>query len=98
MATIKSFCVTRNAGKKDKFLGNVAWDTSLKEGDEYDCVQFTINELSKPYFWRERLGLRCGLSESEIRKVCDDIAATITPKQIKNYEAFIKMGEETNWE
>ena len=100
MATIKNIKIHRNWGKRptdNAVYCGMAW--GVEKGEPYDLVQFSINELDKPYFWETSLCFPCGMSEEEIRKDCVEYAKeNITEQDIKDYRRFLKNGEEWGWD
>lgn len=97
MATIKDIKIYRNWGKRlayNTVYCGVVW--RVEKGEPYDLVQFSINELGKPYFWNTSLCFPCGMSEEEIKKECVYYAQqSITEKDIKDYQYFLECVE--NW-
>lgn len=101
MATLKGISISRNWGERptgNVILGNMAF-ANVEKGQRYDLVQFSINELNKPYMWRESIGVPCGISEEEIKEiVLEYIEKFITDKDIKSYLDFLEMGEKWGWD
>lgn len=98
MATVKDIEIRRGWGLKNSRVCNMAWDTELEEGDWYDLVNFSINELGRPYFWNVSLGVKCDTSEEEIREAVEAYAKTITDTDIKEYLDFLADGEKWGWD
>lgn len=100
MITIKNIKISRNWGTRptdNAIYCGMAW--AVKKGEPYDLVQFSINELNKPYFWRDSLALPCGQSEEEIRQDCEDyIKQYIEDKDIAEYKKFLEYGEKWGWD
>lgn len=99
MATIKNIMINRNWGKRP--TGNavycgMAW--GVEKGEPYDLVQFSINELDKPYFWNTSLCFPCGTSEEEIKESVEEYAKGITDKEIQDYRRFLDDGERWGWD
>lgn len=99
MATVKSINIVRNEftrKRQDNGVCNMCW--FVNEGEPYDVVNFSINELDKSYFWNVTLCVPCGLSEDEINSKVKEYAETITEKQIADYRNFLEMGEIYGWD
>lgn len=100
MATIKDIKIYRNRGTRPTDYAvycGMAW--GVEKGEPYDLVQFSINELNKPYFWRTSLCFPCGMSEEEIREECIEYAQqNITEKDIQDYRRFLEDGERWGWD
>ena len=100
MATIKNISISREWGARptDKaFYCGMAW--GVEKGEKYDLVQFSINELDKPYFWNTSLCFPCGSSEEEIKQECIEYAQKyITEKDIQDYRKFLEIGEKWGWD
>lgn len=101
MATLKNISISRNWGERptsNVILGNITF-ANVEKGQRYDLVQFSINELNKPYMWRQSIGVPCETSEKEIEKiVIEYIEKFITDKDIKQYLDFLEMGEKWGWD
>ena len=99
MATIKSIKILRNRGVRPNdnviYMGR-AW--YVEKGEPYDLVQFSINELGKPYFWDDSLCMPAGMSEDDIRKAVEDYAKNISDQDIKRYQEFLRFGEKWGWD
>ena len=98
MATIKNIKIHRNWGKRptdNAIYCGMVW--GVEKGEPYDLVQFSINELGKPYFWNISFCSPCGMSEEEIRGNVEEYAKTITDKDIKGYRDFLEYGEKWGW-
>ena len=95
MATIKEIKISRNCGKRptDNLI-YCGYNWRIEKGEPYDLVQFSINELKKPYYWNESLCVRCGTSEDEIEKLAEEYASEITDGEIKLFKEFLEFGEE----
>ena len=100
MVTIKNIKINRNWGIRptdNVICCGMAW--AVKKGEPYDLVQFSINELNKPYFWETSLCLPCGQSEEEIRQDCEDYINTyITDEDVNRYRKFLESGEKWGWD
>lgn len=102
MATIKDLRISRNWGKRPEsdnviISGNVYVD--VEKGQEYDMVQFSINELDKPYMWRKNLCVPCGTSKEQCREYAELFAKEfITDKDIQDYKRFLEDGEKWGWD
>lgn len=100
MATIKSIETNRNWGVRpsDNVIDfGFVW--KVKKGEQYDLVEFTINELgNKPYYWAESLCVPIGMTDKEIEKIVKDYVKTITDEDIKNYKEFLEDGERWGWD
>ena len=84
MATIKEIQRSRNWGVRptsDVIVEGHIW--LVEKGQPYDLVQFSINELNKPYWWRV------------VRDYAEDV---ITEKDIKEYIWFLECGEKWGWD
>lgn len=100
MATIKDIKIHRNFGIRPNndliVVGNV-W--LVEKGQPYHLVQFTINELNKPYMWGACLCVPCDWEDKEIERVVKDYAQDeITEKDIIDYKSFIEDGEKWGWD
>lgn len=101
MATIKDIKISRNWGKRPTGNCSIAYQAyaNVEQGEEYDLVQFSINELDKPYFWRSSIGVPCGTSEEDIKKIVEEYARDyITEQDIKDYRDFLESGEKWGWD
>lgn len=100
MATIKNISISREWGTRptdNAVYCGMAW--GVEKGEKYDLVQFSINELDKPYFWNTSLCFPCGSSEEEIRQECIEYAQKyITEKDIQDYRRFLEDGEKWGWD
>lgn len=101
MATIKEFEIKRNWGIRptgNSYFANQVY-TDVEKGQPFDLITFSINELTKPYSWRESIGVPCGTSEDEARELVEEYAKEyITEDDIKRYEEFLKNGELWGWD
>lgn len=97
MATLKNFEIVRNWGKKDHRICNMAWDTELEEGEMYDLVKISINEINN-YYWNVSIGVKCGTTEEEIKQAVESYVKTITNEEIKDYNKFLAYGEKWGWD
>ena len=99
MATIKEIKRIKNWGKRPsnaEIFGSV-W--LVEKEQEYDLVQFSINEMGKSYFWREQLCVPCDWEDDVVERVVKGYAEDeITEKDIKDYECFIRCGAEWGWD
>ena len=99
MATVKKIYISRNYGKRptdNAIYGGCNW--CVEKGQQYDLVQFSINELQKPYFWRIALCIECGTSEEKINELVRYYAETITDEEMHNYQSFLEDGEKWGWD
>lgn len=100
MATIKNIKVSRKWATRptgNSIYPEMIWQ--VEKGQEYDLVQFSINELNKPYFWYESLCLPCGMSEEEIHEiVAQYVKERIDEQSIKDYKKFLEDGEKWGWD
>lgn len=101
MATIKDIKITRNWGKRPTGNSYITYEVyvDVEKGEAYDLVQFSINELGKPYYWRTSIGVKCGMSEKQINEVVEEYAREhITEQDIKDYKEFLEDGERWGWD
>ena len=100
MATIKSISRSKNWGVRPTnniILAGHIW--LVEKGQPYDLVQFSINELDKPYFWKEHLCVPCDWEEGVVERVIKRYAENeITEKDINNYRQFLEDGEKWGWD
>ena len=100
MATIKSISRSKNWGVRptnNTILAGHIW--LVEKGQPYDLVQFSINELDKPYFWKEHLCVPCDWEEDVIERVIKRYAENeITEKDINNHRQFLEFGEKWGWD
>lgn len=100
MATIKKIQRSRNWSKRP--IGNIVLDGHIwlvEKGQDYDLVQFSINELDKPYFWRESICVPCDWEDEVVERVVKGYAEDeITEKDIKDYFEFLECGEKWGWD
>lgn len=100
MATIKDIQISRERGTRpnnNAIYCGMAW--GVEKGEKYDLVQFSINELNKPYFWNTSLCFPCGMSEEEIRQECIKFAKEyISEKDVQDYRNFLEDGERWGWD
>ena len=99
MVTVDKIYISRNYGKRptDNAI-YCGFNWCVEKGQQYDLVQFSINELEKPYFWHMALCVKCGTSEEEINELVRDFAKTITDEEIHGYRQFLDDGEKWGWE
>ena len=100
MATIKDIKRTKNRGIRptnNVILAGHIW--LVEKGQPYDLVQFSINELNKPYLWRECICVPCDWEDETIERVVRGYAEDeITEKDIKDYVWFLECGEKWGWD
>lgn len=100
MATIKKIEILRKRGTRptgNAIFPEMIWQ--IEKGQEYDLVQFSINELDKPYWWYECLCLPCGMSEKNIRDIVEQYAKEqINQQDIEDYKSFLEDGERWGWD
>lgn len=99
MATLKDIQIHRNWGKRPTgnvtIMGDVYY--GVEEGDPYDLVQFSINEI-KGYYWNESLCVAVDTSEEEIRKIVLEYISNISNKDIQEYQKFLDWGNKYGWD
>ena len=99
MITIDKIEIKRNSGVRPNdyavYLGKL-W--CVEKGEPYDCVQFSVKELQKPYLWCTMLCVKCVTSEEEINELVRDYAETITDEEIHGYRQFLEDGEKWGWD
>lgn len=100
MATIKNIKVSRNWGKRPDneniYIGDVWF---IEKGEEYDLLQFTINELDMGFYWNDSLCVPCGKTEEELLEIAKDYAKNqITDESIKSYRRFLEFGQKYGWD
>lgn len=100
MATIKKINISRNWATRptdNAIYDGIAW--GVQKGERYDLVQFSLEEIDKPFFWRTALAFPLGMSEEEIRNECIDyVKNNITDKDIKEFLWFLECGEKWGWD
>lgn len=100
MATIKEMVITRDSGVRPSdnvVRPEMVW--GVEEGQPYDLIKFSINELDKPYYWNEEIAVPCGKSEEEIRKIVEEYAKVYIDEQmIRAYYNFLDSGEKWGWD
>lgn len=100
MATIKKIEIRRNWGERptgnSSIIGEVFF--GVEKGQRYDLIQFSINELHKPYLWFDSIGVPLETSEEECRRIATEFASKITDKDIKEYTNFLEDGEKYGWD
>lgn len=98
MATLKEIKINRKWGVRPNnntiYIGS-QW--GIEKDEPYDLVQFSINELNKPYFWNESLCLKCDLTEEQIKNEVEEYIGGITENDIKDYKSFLECGEKYGW-
>lgn len=99
MATLDKITIKNNAGKRpNNNFEYVGYIWKIEPGQEYDMVQFTLEEINKPYYWKQNVCVPINLPEEEIVKICQDIAKTITDEDIESYVQFLEYGEKFGWD
>lgn len=99
MATLKDIEIYRRCGVRPN--NNIIYagrQWGVEKGEPYDFVQFSINELNKPYFWRKKLCLKCDLTEEQIKNEVEEYIKNITEEDIKEYKCFLEDGEQYGWD
>lgn len=97
MAKLNKIDIKRNWGKKDSRVLGMIWDSEVKDGEPYDLVQFSIDEIPN-YYWATSIGVKCGTTENEIKQAVGQIATKITDQQIAEYADFLNAGEKYGWD
>jgi len=100
MATLneKSIKITRNFSTLNPNQANFVYDDTLKEGDLFDLVQFQINELDEPFYWRVSIGVVPNTSEKEVKETIEEYVKQIEEKDIKAYNDFLNFGNKWGWD
>ena len=84
MATVKDIDIQKN------------W--KVIDGENYNLIEFSINELDKPYYWATSLQVKADTTEKEIRELVEECAKEITSEEIKEYREFLEDGEKWGWD
>ena len=95
MSRIENIVIVRNKGLRPE----QSWLTKTwfcEVGEPYDFVSYSIHETA-PYFYGH-FGVKAGTSEEEITKIAEEIVNKIPEEHIKDYQNFLRYGEETHWE
>lgn len=100
MATIKDIERHEKWGKRPtdntQLVGHI-W--LVEKGEDYDLVNFSINELEKYFYWNECLCVPCYWTDEQVRKVAERYAQEcISEKEIESFKWFLEMGEKWGWD
>jgi hypothetical protein len=101
MATIKDYRISRDWGERPtgncEISNEVYWN--VEKGQQYDLVQFSINELDKEYYWITSVGVPVGTSEKVVKEIIEEYAKEyIDEESIKSYRSFLEDGEKWGWD
>ena len=101
MATIKDIQISKNWGARPtgncENLNEVYY--GVEKGQRYDLVQFSINELGKPYYWLQSICVPVDTSQEEIEEIVNEFARDhIKEEDIKYYQRFLEDGEKWGWD
>lgn len=84
MATVKNIDIQEN------------W--KVINGENYNLIKFSINELNKPYYWTTSFEVKADTSEERVRELVEECAKQITTEEIKEYREFLEDGEKWGWD
>lgn len=97
MATLNDVRYYREECIRNESEG-INFHDDVKVGDKYWTMSFTLKESKKKNYIFDCIGLPMSMNDKDGLKYLQEIASTITNKQIEDYDEFLQMGEDTRWE
>ena len=98
MATLKHYSRNFNWGIRQENVNDGHIYINVKPGENYDLVNFTINEFPYNIIWPLDLCVPSDFSEKELEKLIKEHLEKITEKDIKDFKKFIDEGDQYGWD
>lgn len=98
MATIKNISRTRKWGVRPLNISYVGEEWLVEIGEEYDLVQFSINEQKGSYYWYKSFNVPVDWEDEKVYAMISEYVKTITDKDVKDFNSFIETGEQWGWD
>lgn len=100
MATLKEILREKKHGVRpnnNAVYCNHIW--LVEKDEEYDLVQFSIEELGEPYWWKDFLCVPCDLTDEQVETIVKEyVEKYIDEKEIKDFRWFLEMGNKYGWD